>query len=325
MPRPSAERSASRVAVLGAASPAGALVRSALAERGVDGARVGLYGLDTGSAVLSEYDGEARIVQPAGELDAATHGAVFVCEPGYDAEDLAAAAGRGAVVIDLSGSLPGAVLAGSASLETRPRLLIIPHPIAGAIATLLRPLHAALEIVGASVVVLRPAGDFGEAGLEELREQTVHLLRFERAPTEVFGRQLAFNVVPEPLFPAGESSASDRVVAELRALLGAPALDLEVSAALVPIFLGHAFAIHLRLARGGADEAAAVLHGAPRVSVARDGEAGCTMDAPDGPDVVVSRIVATGERSLRLWAVAAEAGRAAATRAIEVADAAGVV
>jgi len=36
---------------------------------------------------------------------------------------------------------------------------------------------------------------------------SVHLLRFEPTPTDVFGRQLAFNVLPEHLFPSGEEAA----------------------------------------------------------------------------------------------------------------------
>ena len=82
MARRSVSPAERRIAVVGAASPAGAHLRAALADRGIDGSRVALYGVASDVAVLSEYDGEARLVQPVGELDADACDAVFVCEPG---------------------------------------------------------------------------------------------------------------------------------------------------------------------------------------------------------------------------------------------------
>ena len=64
MARRSADPGAARVAILGAASPAGSGIKAALAERGVPGERVALFGPSSDVAVLSEYDGEARLVQP---------------------------------------------------------------------------------------------------------------------------------------------------------------------------------------------------------------------------------------------------------------------
>jgi aspartate-semialdehyde dehydrogenase len=300
-----------RIAVVGAASPAGTRLKTALADRGVDGARVVLYGAASKVAVLSEYDGEARLVQPVGDLDPKACAAVFVCEPGHDGGPFTRAAAGGTLVVDLSGSIEGA----------KP----VAHPISVALAAILMPLHAAAVIRRASAVVLRPAADFGEQGLEELREQTVHLLRFEKTPTEVFGRQLAFNVVPDHLLPEEEAGAADRIVAECREALGDQRLPLDVTTALVPIFLGHAVSLSVELERGGLDEARASLEGAAGLTLAEGGEAGCTMDALEDDGISIAALSATGPRSIRIWAVVADAGRAAASRAVEVADAAGVL
>src|SRR5262245_56360911 len=108
MARRSVEPAGRRIAVIGAASPAGTRLKSALADRGVDGSRVALYGAVSDVAVLSEYDGEARLVQPVGELDPESCAAVFVCEPGHEVAPLARAAANGTVVVDLSGSIEGA-------------------------------------------------------------------------------------------------------------------------------------------------------------------------------------------------------------------------
>jgi aspartate-semialdehyde dehydrogenase len=311
MVRRSADATGGRIAVVGAASPAGARVKSALADRGVEGTRVGLYGVFSDIAVLSEYDGEARLVQPVGELDAEGCAAVFVCETGHDPAPFSRAAASGTLVVDFSGTVGGAT--------------VVPHPLAVALGALLAPLEAALGVTRASAVVLRPAGEFGEQGLDELREQTVRLLRFEKTPTQVFGRQLAFNVVPDYLLPGEEAESSARIAADLRTLLARPGLPVHVTTALVPIFLGHGVSLHVDLARGGASEAEAALADAPGLLMQTGGEAGSTMDVVEDEGTVVALVEDAEPGTIRIWAVIADAGRTAAFRAIEAAEAAGVL
>jgi len=325
MARPTADPALRRIAILGAASPAGAYVKAALADRGVAGNRVDLFGHRSDVAVLSEYDGEARLVQAAGELDARGCAAVFVCEPGHDATELKAAAETGTLVVDLTGSIPGSVLAGPARSAAAGRTVAVPHAVTSLLTALLAPLHAALGLRRASAFVLRPASDFGEAGLEELREQTVHLLRFESTPTEVFGRQLAFNVLPEQLFPSDEGGSGARIVRECRLLLGASELPIALSQALVPTFYGHAVAVHVDLDRLDRDGAIAALRAAPGVTVAADPDSGTTLDAPEEPGLTVARLDAVDPSTLSVWALGSEAGATAAACAIAVAVDAGVL
>jgi aspartate-semialdehyde dehydrogenase len=324
MARPFAE-TRTRIAVLGAASPVGADIKSALATRSVPGERVVLYGHGRDVAVISEYDGEARLVQPAVDLDAAQYGAVIVCERGHDAGAMVAASSAGTLIVDMTGTIPGAWLAGTPQAGASARVVSIPHPLTLTLASLLAPLDRALGLVGASAFILRPASDFGQAGLEELREQTVRLLRFESAPTDVFGRQLAFSVIPEHLFPSGEDACCVRIGAESRALLGTPALRLAVSTALTPTFLGHAVALHAEVQRGAAEEVREALAGAPGVVLAPDPEVGTNLDAPEEPGLVVARVDDAGSGVVRLWVLASEPGAVAAVRAIDVASAAGVL
>jgi aspartate-semialdehyde dehydrogenase len=320
-----ADRSGGRVAVLGAASTAGAHVKAALADRGVPGTRVALYGHQRDVAVLSEYDGEARLVQAASELDAPAYAAIFVCDRGHDDKSLALAAASGTLVVDMTGSIPNATLAGSPAATSEGRVVAVPHVITMLLTALLAPLQGAMGLTRASVFVLRPASDFGEPGLEELREQTVHLLRFESVPTDVFGRQLAFNLVPQHLFPAGEEDAADRVVRECRVILGAPELPIALSVALAPLFFGHAVAAHVDLARPGREHALAAWRAQPGVEIAMEPESGATLDAPEGPKLLVARVDAAGPSSLRVWAVGSEAGATAAAQAIAVGVEAGVL
>lgn len=325
MARPVPDPIGGRIAVLGAASPAGAHLKAALADRGIPGGQVALFGLQREIAVLSEYDGEARLVQAADELDAAAHAAIFVCELGHDVFGLTRAAASGTLVVDMTGSIEGAVLKGTPGDSRDARLVAVPHAVTVLLASLLAPIQRAIGVKSVSAFVLRPASDFGEGGLEELREQTVHLLRFEPTPTDVFGRQLAFNVLPEHLFPSGEEAAATRVVYETRAILGTPDLPIALSQALVPVFFGHALAVHVDLVHLGRAEALAAWREAADVEIASDPDSGATLDAPEGSGILVSRVDEIADSTLRVWALGSEAGAAAAARAIAAGVDAGVL
>jgi aspartate-semialdehyde dehydrogenase len=300
-------------------------LKAALADRGIPGGRVSLFGHRREVAVLSEYDSEARLVQGVDELDADSYDAVFVCELGYDGASLARAAEAGTLVVDMTGSIPGTVLAGASSESTEVRLVAVAHPVTALLVGLLAPIHRAIGVTRVSSFVLRPASDFGEAGLEELREQTVHLLRFEKTPTDIFGRQLAFNVLPEHLFPLGEDAAVARVVRESRALLGTPELPFALSQALVPSFFGHAIAMHVDLAHSGRSEALASWRTSPGVEIAEDPETGAMLDAPEGSGLLIARVDTPAPATLSVWALGSEAGATAAASAIAAAIEAGVL
>ena len=61
------------------------------------------------------------------------------------------------------------------------------------------------------------------------------------------------------------------------------------------------------------------------VTLASGADAGCTMDVVEEEGISIAALEATGRRSVRIWAIVADAGRQAASRAIEVADAAGIL
>ena len=63
----------------------------------------------------------------------------------------------------------------------------------------------------------------------------------------------------------------------------------------------------------------------PGVTLAGRDDAGCTMDVVEDEGIVVTEPGDAGAGSLRIWAVIADAGRTAASRAVEAADTAGVL
>jgi aspartate-semialdehyde dehydrogenase len=184
------------------------------------------------------------------------------------------------------------------------------------LADLLRPLQAALGVRQATAVVLRPAGDFGRAGLDELRDQTVRILSFAAPPKEVFGRQLAFNVLPQP------AEEETRAEADVARLLGWDAPRLAVAMLAVPVFYGHTVLLRVQAERpAGAADAVAALAGAEGIRVPSATTAQTPLDAAEERRIDVARVREDGAGGLWLSAVAGDADAAAAGHALRIAAA----
>lgn len=316
----SRSRPGARIAVIGAGSPDGARVRAALAQRGYPGERVDLFGATHGEMVLSEYDGEARLIQEPDAEDVASRAAVVFCERGAMADRLRSACRGRAYLVDLTGDPASGPLLGSD--DDRPEHsaggVAVPHFLSYLLGSFVAPLHRGPGVRRAVLTVLRPASDFGEEGLDELREQVVRLLRFEKAPMEVFGRQLAFNLLPQALLPGAESTLEERVRAEVRALAGTPPPRLNLSVVAVPIFFGHAISGTVELERGGSREMATALSEAEGVSLPADDAPSTPMDwVQTTRGIGFRHLDDDGQGAVRFWAVAGEAAGAAAERAVD--------
>ena len=253
-----------RIAVTGATSAVGQVLRTALARLGVPLEQLVLLDRPTEEAILSEYAGHPTLIMGLGPDSLADADCVFLC--GTSEESLACLEWerrKDAVVVDLS----GAVAAGQApvvnlgvnpaALEARPGLVAAPHPISFALTSALAPVEAVAGVESAACVVLRPVSDFGEAGIEELHRQTVSLLNFTDIPKDVFHRQIAFNLLPESAVREnpGAPPLHARIALETGRVLGWERSRATVRMLVAPVFLGHTVLIHVRT-RGAATPAA---------------------------------------------------------------------
>src|SRR5262249_28187067 len=88
--------------------------------------------------------------------------------------------------------------------------------------------------------------EMGEPGIEELQRQTVGLLNFTDVPREIFGRQVAFNLLTSPGVDASRAEGFDRrVKVETARLIGIDPSQVELASAFIPVFHGHT--IHLTI------------------------------------------------------------------------------
>lgn len=323
---PARQAGSASVAVVGAESPDGTRVREALAALGVPGSRVDLYGATGGEVVLSEYDGEARLIQEPEPEEVAEHGVVFVCESGEASARAVASVGDGSLVLDLGESVQQAGRVPLVHLDINPDaarthrgVIRVPHPLSVVLAEILLPLQRAFGIRRVSAVVLRPVVDFGDRGLEELKDQTVGLLRFSDAPHEVFGRQLAFNLIPQAsLRRAAEGALEQRVADELASLLAWAEPRAALALVTVPVFHGHAASVHLELVSSASLAGVRSAWDAPD-ALARAGSMTTPIETAGERVTIVSGVREDGLGGYWLWAVAGEAGSAPAIQAVRLA------
>jgi len=152
-------------------------------------------------------------------------------------------------LIDLAGGLeeqPEARLRAPSAEATRPApspIQVVAHPAAIALAMFLGRLSKSARIKRSVVHVFEPASERGQRGLEELRQQTVGVLAFQKLKTDVFDTQLAFNMLArygeEALEPL--ESIEQRVEKHLASLLDAwPGVPMpSVRLIQAPVFHGH--------------------------------------------------------------------------------------
>ncbi len=320
-------RGDARVAIIGAASPLGTQIREELARCRIAGERVNLYGSEAGAEmVLSEYDGEARMIQEPDVNEILGHDVVFLCETGKVVQSIVEEQDPEALVIDVAGGgvgdRPAPLLHSAEQAETlgeECNLLQVPHPLSAVLAEVLAPSEQALGVERASAVVLRPASDFGEEGVEELRDQTVRLLNFADAPKEVFGRQLVFNVVPQQLFDR-EGHVERRIGEELSRTFGWDRPRFGLQLVTVPVFYGHSIALNLVPAAETNPAALAALLGErSELDVALDEGVATPVEVTGDRRTSVAGIRPDRLGGFHLWLVAGEASRAAAAQAIAAA------
>ena len=323
---------AGRIAVVGAGSSAGVRLRQVLETIQVSGSRVDLFG--AGEAVLSEYGGEARMIQEADRAALEDHRLIFLCDAGGDAGRFLSDPAPRATTIDLTGTGFGLGLPLTherylpATEHVAGTVLVVPHSLSLLLADILAPIQDGPGVETASAVILRPASDFGEGAVDELRQQTVHLLNFGTPPVEHLGRQLAFNVIPGEYLEGGGAALSDRIAAELVGLIGCPPGAVSVDTVAVPIFYGHGVRLQVRTAEAATPETLYKLLDAGQGIRAAADDNECTpmeVSGRGGISITALRAVAGGVHRVSFWAAADEAESGSAVQAIRLARQLGLI
>ncbi|MCX7514831.1 aspartate-semialdehyde dehydrogenase [Frateuria sp. STR12] len=194
----------------------------------------------------------------------------------------------------------------------------------------LAPIHRAVGIERINVATYQSVSGAGRSGMEELGRQTAALLSFQDVePGKKFPKQIAFNVIPhiDEFQPNGYTKEEMKMVWETRKILEDDSIAVNPTAVRVPVFYGHAEAVHMETRdRIGADEARALLEQAEGVVVMDERKPGGyptpVGDVAGKDPVFVGRIREdiSHERGLDLWIVADNIRKGAALNAVQVAE-----
>ncbi len=331
-----------RVAVVGASSLIGQALIAELRAR--DFPLAELHALEdqrnVGRPISDEAGGQTDELKASdvAAFDFAHADLVFFCGRAALAERYAELAAAHAWVIDNSPAFrlrPGVPLiaadVNAAVLRPMGRrgLVALPGSASVALATALAPLAAMAPLERVEVATYQAVSGSGRLAMDELAGETVAMLSGKKARGRAFGRQIAFNVIPQVdvIEEDGTSREERRLWEETRSLLGAPALAVNATSVRVPVFFGHSLAVHAAFARPvNAVEALEVLRRGSGIEVIeRDSTAQFPTPATlsTSPDrVYVGRMRAdpTRDRALNFWVVADNVRKCAAHNAVSVAQ-----
>src|SRR5262245_15836264 len=273
-------RRAPNVGIVGSSSLLGKELKEMLEDGGFPLGRLVLLETEEYAGLLQEFAGEIRITQIISpETLEDTDITFFACSPDIMQAYIASGAAFPELTIDLTqrgrdGTLFLSGISDPATLDSH-GYFVNPHSATIVIARLLSRLQQSFGVRSAAVTLLEPASERGNAGVDELQEQTVNLLNFQNLENKVFGGQLSFNILPE-----AESSrrTEEQVIRQLSSLMGHAVPAPLVNALQAPVFHGHGFSLFIELERSTDAEGV-------RAAFAAD-SAFVTYGSTDGPSPV---------------------------------------
>ena len=327
-----------RVAVVGATGAVCETMLSILAARDFPvGELVALASAASAGSTVAFGEDEVVVQDLAGFDPSGVDIALFSAGGAISKEYAPKFAAAGAVVIDNSSAfrmddeVPLVVAeVNPEAARQRPRGIIAnPNCSTMQMLVALAPIHRAVGIERINVATYQSVSGAGRSALEELGRQTASLLGFRGAEPDRFPVQIAFNLIPhiDDFMDNGFTREEMKLVWETRKILGDQGIQVNPTAVRVPVFYGHAEAVHLETREKiSVAQARALLEAAPGVEVVDERTAGGyptpVTHASGNDPVYVGRIREdiSHPRGLDLWIVADNIRKGAALNAVQVAE-----
>ncbi len=191
----------------------------------------------------------------------------------------------------------------------------------------LKPIYDAVGIERINVATYQSTSGAGKEAMDELAQQTVTLLNGRSAESHLFSRQIAFNCIPQiDVFMDNDYTKEEmKMVWETQKIFGDAGIRVNATAVRVPVFYGHAEALHIETVQP-IDAAAAkdLLRTAAGVVLLEHNDDFPTQvgQAMGSDDVFVGRVRndISHPNGLNLWVVADNVRKGAATNSIQIAE-----
>ncbi len=210
---------------------------------------------------------------------------------------------------------------------TRRHIIANPNCSTIQMVTALKPLHDLVRIRRIVVATYQSVSGGGKEAMDELFNQTRSIYVNDPKTSEIFTKQIAFNVIPhiDVFMDDGFTKEEWKMNVETRKILD-PKIKVTATCVRVPVFIGHAEAVNVEFEGPiSVEEARRALKAAPGVVVVDhrvDGGYVTPVESAGEDAVYVSRLRedSTVEHGLNLWIVADNLRKGAALNAVQIAE-----
>ncbi|MBW8270858.1 aspartate-semialdehyde dehydrogenase [Caldovatus aquaticus] len=191
----------------------------------------------------------------------------------------------------------------------------------------LKPLHDIARVKRVVVATYQSVSGAGKEAMDELWSQTRGVFVNDSPKPEQFTKQIAFNVIPhiDRFLEDGSTKEEWKMAVETRKILD-PDIAVIATCVRVPVFIGHAEAVHVEFERPITEQQAwEALRAAPGVTVLDrrdDGGYATPVEIAGEDPVYVSRLRRdpTVPHGLAFWCVADNLRKGAALNAVQIAE-----
>jgi len=193
----------------------------------------------------------------------------------------------------------------------------------------LKPIRDAVGIDRINVATYQAVSGTGKEAIEELATQTADLLNAKPIKSEVYPKQIAFNVLPhiDVFLDNGYTKEEMKMVWETRKIFEDDSIKVNPTTVRVPVFYGHSEAVHIETRQKiTAEQARELLSGAEGVVVldqrADGGYPTAVTEGANTDPVYVGRIREdiSHERGLNMWVVSDNVRKGAALNSVQIAE-----
>ncbi|SJN54796.1 Aspartate-semialdehyde dehydrogenase 2 [Vibrio ruber DSM 16370] len=190
----------------------------------------------------------------------------------------------------------------------------------------LKPIYDAVGIDRINVSTYQSVSGAGKSGVDELAGQTAKLLNGIPAEPSQFSQQIAFNCIPQidAFMDNGYTREEMKMVWETQKIFNDQAIQVNPTCVRVPVFYGHAEALHVETgAPIDAEQVADLLRQSENIKVFTGEDFPTQVGNAGGQDdVFVGRIRndISNPLGINLWVVADNVRKGAATNAVQIAE-----
>lgn len=327
------------VAILGATGAVGETMRAILEERKFPVGKLYLLASERSAGSKLQFDGKYITVEDVAKFDFSKVQIGLFSAGGSVSKEYAPKAGAaGCVVIDntsefrYDSDIPlviPEVNPGALAQYTNRNIIANPNCSTIQMLVALKPIYDSVGITRINVATYQAVSGTGKEAIEELGKQTAALLNMKDIVSEVYPKQIAFNVLPQidVFMDNGYTREEMKMVWETKKIFEDEEIEVNPTAVRVPVFYGHSEALHIEtkekittlMARDLLEKAPGVV----LMDSREDGGYPTAITEASGKDpVFVGRIREdiSHPRGLDLWVVADNVRKGAALNSVQIAE-----